>query len=417
MGATGSIEYTVGEPMRGTKWVVRGKLGQGGMGLVLDVVKARMIPGAMKVLLPSFANVPEFAEKFLDEVRVTARLQHPNVVQVLDFDRLEDGTPFMVMERLRGRTLRAALRETHQNGRTWTPANAYAVAAQVAQGLYRAHSHDPSIVHRDIKPENIYLHRAEGTLESVVKVMDFGVAAVVGERDRQCIGTPRYMAPEQVQGDPVSPQTDQYALGLVIYEMLTGQFPWEVNLRDASALADVHRRLPPMPPSRFCPWLPPRAEAAILKALAKDPAARHDSVHGLVFELRGLQSIDGPSSTLTGDAHSTEPMVGTLADGGAVVREEHDTLGQMSPPSLEGPSLVVPDLDCLGETDAAISKPGEPPTEAPASAPPTVGPKKTPRPSRPPDLPERVTRRPNRRRPCRRPTSDRPPPRLPWIHR
>src|ERR1700761_2482459 len=99
MKASGSIEYTVGQPMPGTKWIVRGELGQGGMGLVLDVMKAGVIPGAMKVLLPQFADVPEFAARFLDEVKVTARLQHPNIVQVLDVDRLADGTPFMVMER------------------------------------------------------------------------------------------------------------------------------------------------------------------------------------------------------------------------------------------------------------------------------------------------------------------------------
>ena len=365
MGATGSIEYAIGEPMRGTKWVVRGKLGQGGMGLVLDVVKARLIPGAMKVLLPPFANVPEFAAKFLDEVKVTARLQHPNVVQVLDFDRLQDGTPFMVMERLRGRTLRAALRDTHQKGRTWTPANAYAVAAQVAQGLYRAHSHGPSIVHRDIKPENIYLHRAEGTLESVVKVMDFGIAAVVGERDRQCVGTPRYMAPEQVAGDPVSPQTDQYALALVVYEMLTGRFPWEVNLRDLSAVVEVHRRAAPTPPSRFCPWLPERIDAALLKALAKDPPARHDTVHGLVFELRALQSID--RSNATGDVHATDPMVGTLADGGAIVREEDDTVERMAAPSLS--ALDLPGVSGLSEWSPETSRPSHRPAAVQPSAP------------------------------------------------
>jgi uncharacterized protein DUF2357/PD-(D/E)XK nuclease superfamily protein/protein kinase-like protein len=110
MKAPSSIEYLIGQPMPGTKWVVRGKLGQGGMGIVLDVVKEQLIRGAMKVLLPPFAKQPEFAAKFFEEVKVTARLQHPNIVQVLDFDRLLDGTPFMVMERLRGRTLRAALR-------------------------------------------------------------------------------------------------------------------------------------------------------------------------------------------------------------------------------------------------------------------------------------------------------------------
>jgi serine/threonine protein kinase len=368
MGATGSIEYTVGEPMRGTKWVVRGKLGQGGMGLVLDVVKARVIPGAMKVLLPPFANLPEFAAKFLDEVRVTARLQHPNVVQVLDFDRLEDGTPFMVMERLRGRTLRAALRETQKNVRTWTPANAYAVAAQIAQGLYRAHSHRPSIVHRDIKPENIYLHRAEGTLESVVKVMDFGVAAMVGERDRERIGTPRSMAPEQLAGDPVSPQTDQYALALVVYEMLTGRFPWEVNLRDIVAVVDVHLRVAPTPPSRFCPWLPERIDAALLKALSKDPTARHDTVHGLVFELRSLQSIDRGPSNVAGDAY-TDPMVGTLADGGAVVLDENDTFERMPASSLSGPSLVISELSGPSESSAKTAQRPERTAEVQASAP------------------------------------------------
>src|ERR1017187_1841705 len=105
MKAPSSIEYAIGEPMPGTKWVVRGKLGQGGMGLVLSVEKAGLIRGAMKVLLPPFAKLPEFAAKFLGEVKVTARLQHASIVQVLDFDQLADGTPFMVMERLRGRTL------------------------------------------------------------------------------------------------------------------------------------------------------------------------------------------------------------------------------------------------------------------------------------------------------------------------
>jgi serine/threonine-protein kinase len=219
------INFRVGEPMPGTEWVVRGKLGEGGMGIVLDVVKADFLQGAMKVLLPQYAVIPALAARFLDEVKLAATLQHPNLVQVLDFDRLADGTPFMVMERLRGRTLRAALRETAQRGRTWTPENAYAVAAHVCQGLARAHTHVPCIVHRDIKPENIFLHRPEGSADPVVKLMDFGVAAVAGDGDRSRVGAPRYMAPEQLRGDLVSPQTDQYALGLVIYEMLGGHWP------------------------------------------------------------------------------------------------------------------------------------------------------------------------------------------------
>jgi len=320
MNAARSIKYTVGKPMPGTRWVVRGKLGQGGMGLVLHVVKEGVIQGAMKVLHPHFAKLPEFAARFLDEVKVTARLQHRHIVQVLDFDRLGDGTPFMVMERLQGRTLGAALREARQAGKSWTAANAYTVASQVAEGLYRAHSHVPSIVHRDVKPDNLYLHRAESSFDSIVKVMDFGVAAVVGEREQRAIGTPRYMAPEQVTGAALSPQTDQYALGLVIYEMLTGRLPWDLGGRDALALAEERRRVAPAPPSRFCPWLPERMEAALLKALSQDPAARHDTVHGLMFELRGLQSVNDRSPSGADDNHSTVPMVGTLAEGALVVR-------------------------------------------------------------------------------------------------
>jgi serine/threonine-protein kinase len=320
MKAPSSVEYAVGEPMPGTKWVVRGKLGQGGMGLVLSVEKAGLIRGAMKVLLPLFAKQREFAEKFLAEVKVTARLQHPSIVQVLDFDRLADGTPFMVMERLRGRTLRAALRETRQHGKLWTASNAYAVAAQAAEGLYRAHSLEPSVVHRDVKPENIFLHQREASHDSVVKVMDFGVAAVVGERDRQSIGTPRYMAPEQTDGGEVSPQTDQYALALVVYEMLTGRLPWDVDMNDRKALAEAHRHAAPTPPSQFCPWLPARMDAPLLKALSKDPRARHGTLHGLMFELRGLQWI-GDRPGMPGDANTTDP--GALPDGG-VVRDEPD---------------------------------------------------------------------------------------------
>jgi serine/threonine protein kinase len=352
--ASDSSEYPLGQPMPGTKWVLHGKLGHGGMGIVLDVVKARLIPGAMKVLHPSFARIPEFAERFLEEVKVTAQLQHPNIVQVLDFDRLADGTPFMVMERLRGRTLRAALRETKQRGKTWTPANTYAVAAQVCEGLSRAHLHPRAIVHRDIKPENIYLHRPDGSLDSVVKVMDFGVAAIVGQRDRNQIGTPRYMAPEQLRGDRVSPQTDQYALALVIYEMLTGRLPWDVDVRDVSAIAKVHLSVPPAPTSTFCAWLPQRVDAAILKALSKDPRARHESVHGLLFELRGLQRLDRSSDTTT-DAHSTDPMVGTLADGYAVVREDPETVGHISR-LLEDQIASIPDLGSSAGVDVHLSQ-------------------------------------------------------------
>jgi serine/threonine-protein kinase len=338
MKAESGVEYTVGEPMPGTRWVVRGKLGQGGMGVVLDVEKDRAIRGAMKVLLPRFARVPEYAARFLEEVRVTARLQHVNIVQVLDSDRLADATPFMVMERLRGRTLGAAMREARQQGRRWTAGNTFAVASQVAEGLYRAHANVPSIVHRDIKPENIYLHRPEGSHQATVKVMDFGVAALVGAKDAKVVGTPRYMAPEQLEGARLSSQTDQYAFALVVYEMLTDRLPWDVS--GAKALAKARLKVPPASAVGFCPWLPEEVDRALRKALSRDPAKRYESVHALMFELRRLEWI-ADHTTGSGDYYPTVPTVGTLAEGPPFAFGGPDTVGRMTPPPVEGPSLQL----------------------------------------------------------------------------
>ena len=293
-------------------------------------------------------------------MKVTARLQHPNIVQVLDFDRLADGTPFMVMERLRGRTLRAALRETRRAGRSGLPRTRTRWRRRWPRAS-TAPTRTASIVHRDIKPENIYLHRPEGSFDSVVKVMDFGVAAVVG---RARSADHRHAAVHGARAGvrrAVSPQTDQYALALVIYEMLTGRLPWEVDVRDVKALAEAHRRAVPAPPSQFCPWLPGRIDTAVLKALSKDPGARHDTLHGLMFELRGLQWI-GDRPGAAGDANTTDPMVGTLAEGGAAIREDEDPFGRLPPPHTDGPAPDVPGPSAAFEISVELSGSWEPTT-------------------------------------------------------
>jgi serine/threonine-protein kinase len=272
--------------------------------------------------------------RFLEEVKVTARLQHGNIVQVFDFDRLEDRTPFMVMERLRGRTLGAAMREARTQGKPWTAGNTFAVASQVAEGLSRAHANVPSIVHRDIKPENLYLHLPKDSRDWTVKVMDFGVAALVGAQEAKLIGTPRYMAPEQVDGGPVSPQTDQYAFALVVYEMLTGRLPWKAA--GVKAWTDARLELPPTSALRFCGWLPDEVDRALLKALSRDPAKRHASVHALMFELRALEWVS-EHTTGSGEYNATVPTVGTLAEGPPAFGGQ-DTVARMTVPPLEGPS-------------------------------------------------------------------------------
>jgi hypothetical protein len=144
------------------------------------------------------------------------------------------------------------------------------------------------------------------------------------------------MAPEQVEGGRLSAQTDQYALALVVYEMLTGRLPWEA--RGAKALADVRLALPPASALRFCKWLPEEVDDALLKALSRDPDRRHESVHKMMFELRALQWAS-EHTTASGEGHSTVPMVGTIAEGRAAAADDRDTLAQASIPPVEGPPL------------------------------------------------------------------------------
>ena len=288
--------------MPGTKWVLRGWLGQGGMGVVLDVAKEPGIVGAMKVLLPAFAQQDAFTRRFFEEVRLLARLRHPNIVGVIDFDSLDDGAPFVVMERLTGHTLRSALRERRH---PLSPTAVYDIIRQLCEGLYCAHSNAPPIVHRDVKPENVFLHRPRFATP-IVKLIDFGIAGVYGETtDRRTIGTPRYMAPEQILGDSTSLQTDLYTVAVVVYEMLTTRFPWEIDTRDMSAVINAHLRGVPVPPSRHAPWIPRLVDECILRALAKAPATRPRDAHEFVSGLFELQYAEDRRSVSPGHRTST----------------------------------------------------------------------------------------------------------------
>jgi serine/threonine protein kinase len=357
-------EFVVGDRVPGTKWVVRGKLGEGGMGLVLDVVKEPGIPGAMKVMLPDFAKRPEFVARFFDEVRLLAQLRHPNIVQVFDFDQLDDGTPYVVMERLLGVTLRAGLRNLRERGTPISAKLIYEVTRQLCEGLFRAHSNTPAIVHRDVKPENIFFHQPEFA-DTIVKVIDFGIAAVLdGTRDRRVFGTPRHMAPEQLRGEAVSPATDVYAAALVLYELLTGRFPWEVDLRDELALVEAHLHRPPEPPSTYTRWVPPLVDQWILRALCKHPKNRPQDAYEFIAKLYQLQFVNDGTSDSVVDINTTAPTLASLAEAveeaiGAQtnLNDSVETSRSMTPPPIEGASLEVAPSELAGNTD-----PMRPPT-------------------------------------------------------
>jgi serine/threonine protein kinase len=324
----------LGALVPGTDWVKRCVLGSGGMGVVLGVEKDPGIRGAMKVMHPDLANRPEHVARFLQEARMMVALRHPNIVQVIDAGRFPDGTPFVVTEWLEGRTLRASLSK-HPTG---LPAIvAWEINRQLCTGLHRAHCHTVKeaptpIVHRDVKPENIFLQKQE-LAEPGVKLLDFGVAQLMDGSDdlRSTAGTLAYMAPEQLRGERVTPRTDLYATTLVLYEMLTGRLPWDIDYSDYDQMIFAHRSLAPIPPTRFAPWLPPRVEALVLRGLAKDPSERPATAQALAEELSELQFVEESRAsfrrgvvnrtTLPSEAISaweeSERATLDLADGGA----------------------------------------------------------------------------------------------------
>jgi eukaryotic-like serine/threonine-protein kinase len=289
------LDFVVGDRVPGTPWVMRGTLGEGGMGPVLDVVKEPGIQGAMKVMPARFARQTELVDRFFEEVRLLAQLRHPNIVQVFDFDQLDDGTPYVVMERLHGVSLRTGMRNLRQKGTPISAKLTYEITRQLCEGLFRAHSNTPVIVHRDVRPETVFFHQPPGA-DTVVKVIDFGFAAVLdGARDRRVSGS-RYMAPEQIDGGSVSPATDVYAVALVLYELLTGRFPWDVDLDDEPAVVEAHLHRPPTPPSRHTPWVPELVDEWILRSLSKDQGRRPSDAYQFVAKLYQLQFVgDGPS--------------------------------------------------------------------------------------------------------------------------
>jgi len=245
-------------------------LGHGGMGTVYvahDVELDR--PVAVKLLAESLAGDETFRRRFLREARLAARLSHPNVVAVYDAGEAQDGRPYIVMELVDGSTL---------EGRgPLPPREAVGLALQACRGL--AHAHAAGLVHRDVKPHNLLL-RTDGTL----KVADFGIAraaeATALTQVGTVLGTAAYLAPEQATGGEVTPATDVYALGAVLYELLTGRPPYE-----PASLADLAERPEITPVGELAPEVWPQLEDAVMRGLARNPAYRQPSADELAHEL------------------------------------------------------------------------------------------------------------------------------------
>lgn len=281
-------------------------IARGGMG---KVYKAEQAPlgriCALKVLSPKYEGDrdPEFHKRFFLEAATSAKLTHPNTVTVFDYGQSDDDIYYIAMEYIEGRTLHRVLREEGAMHET----RVAHIAAQICRSLREAHG--LGVVHRDLKPGNILL-TDRGDERDNVKVLDFGlVKDVTGEAEDLTqaglfMGSPKYMAPEQILGGEISPRTDIYSLGVMMYEMLTGKVPFDRGASVGTLMAHVNEMHVPLREANPDISPTPTMEAVVNRCLEKEPARRYASMRDL---LNGLKLVGSNGSAIT-DTQESMPM-------------------------------------------------------------------------------------------------------------
>jgi hypothetical protein len=261
----------------GGRYELEELLGAGSMASVYrahDRVLERTV--ALKVLEDRYGSDPEHVERFRREARAIARLTHPNIVTVIDRGEV-DGCQFIVFEHVRGANLKELLRRR----RRFPVAEALAVVHQAARGLAFAHEH--GVVHRDVKPQNVLVDE-----DGVAKVTDFGIARSASLDDDltlagTVLGTGDYISPEQATGRRAEERSDQYSLGALLYELLTGEVPYPAESTVAAAMRHVHDPIPSVREKRSDAST--RVDAVVRRALAKDPEGRYPSMDAFIAAL------------------------------------------------------------------------------------------------------------------------------------
>jgi serine/threonine protein kinase len=308
---TAAADPVIGRVVTDRYKVLR-KLGEGGMGSVYlaeHVVIEKKF--ALKVLAPELARRADLVARFLQEARSASRIGHENVIDISDFGQAPDGLVYIAMEFLDGKDLGEIVRT--QGAMQWDEARE--IVLQICRALRAAH--DKGIVHRDMKPENIFLIHREGQ-PHFVKILDFGIAKVMGmdpngprlTRTGMIFGTPEYMAPEQAEGKDTDHRADIYAVGCILYHLVTGQTPFVAD--SFMTMLTKHLMEDPVPPSVRRPDLvvSPEMDALVLKALEKDRDKRWQSMAEL---LEAVSACPGPESV----APRELPKGQTVALGGA----------------------------------------------------------------------------------------------------
>lgn len=340
----------------GERYRIAEKIGEGGMGKIYLAEDERLGKKVViKMLPPAFAGRVELAQRFVQEAKLTAQIEQENIVSITDL--VVTAPPFYVMEHLRGKELGGLL---HDEGRLQWDERTRDVLAQACRALGAAH--DRGIVHRDMKPDNVFLVE-HGDGRVFVKLLDFGIAKILsesgaGEKGAESpediaeaqtgrrfltnigvvLGTPHYMAPEQGQGKEIDHRADIYALGVIMYEMLTGQVPFDIPGRSgmsvdlAGRIVEMHINEPLTPPRTLRPDadIPEEVEAIIMKALRKEPDERFQTIREMEAAILRCSAPKHKPKARIALAQGGETMRSRSLEGLARIMKEGEQRGRAS---------------------------------------------------------------------------------------
>ncbi len=335
-----AVDSLIGRVFKGYK--VTRFIARGGMGLVFEGVQESLDRSvAIKFLYPHLSDDDQFRERFEREARAIARLDHPNIVRVLDFGT-EGQMHFMILDYIDGVTLRDHLIRVQADGLNLRTETVASITQQIGAAL--TYAHERGYVHRDVKPGNIMLAK-----NGRVFLTDFGVVKDVGVMSGTMtgavIGTPEYMAPEQANGANIGPPADLYALAVVAYEMLVGRVPFQSTTPVAVLTKHLHE--PPPLPSTIAPWYGPELDAVFLRALSKNPNERYPTAAEFSREL--VAALHAPRG-------SQQFPAGYVATGmPTMMSTPAPTPYPMQTPTSQSPSGVVHPV-----TGAPMSSVGQP---------------------------------------------------------